>query len=118
MGDDKKRVEIKEEIQKLTHSILSGWLQCPSFLKGTKEADEWNARLQQVKSRLDEQLVAFFKSYARSLIPEKRNSQVEYFRTGDGDYERVYDPREINFTEGWNACREEILKKLTSKKRE
>jgi len=61
-------------------------------------------------------LVNLFKSYARSLVPEKKNPQPECHPVINNDegynYEEVYNPREINFAEGYNQCREEILNEI------
>ena len=63
-----------------------------------------------------DKLVNLFKSYTRSLVPERKNPQPEYHPVVNNDegynYEEVYNPREINFTEGYNQCREEILNKI------
>ena len=60
-----------------------------------------------------DKLVNLFKSYARSLVPERKNPQPECHPVINNDegynYEEVYNPREINFAEGYNQCREEIL---------
>jgi len=51
--------ELKKEIFDLTHSILSGWLQCPFGDSEVKK--EWNRRVALLKRRLDCQLIEFCK---------------------------------------------------------
>ena len=98
------KLKIEEEIQKLTHNILSGWLKCPSALQGTKENDEWNIRLQLLKKRLDEQLVILFKSYIYKLVPEEM------------EYDEEKEPDNYDIVAGRNRCREEILKRVKEEK--
>ena len=61
--------ELKKEIFKLTHSILSGWLQCPFDDSEVKK--EWNRRLSLLKGRLDYQLIEFCKQ--KFKIEELKN---------------------------------------------
>jgi len=53
--------ELKKEIFELTHSVLSGWLQCPFDDSEVKK--EWNRRVALLKRRLDCQLIEFCKQW-------------------------------------------------------
>jgi len=92
--------KIKKEIAKLVSS----------------SGDLWGASwVELIKIR---KLVELFKSYARSLVPEKRVLKGECHQVmnleDEGTYnqEKSYSLEEIYFSKGYNQCREEMLRRI------
>ena len=88
-------MKIEEEIRK----ILLDW---------SYEEKEWKGHLN--LDKLLDKLLSFFKSYARSLVPEEL---VEEDIVPSSLRGTLYPPKKPNgYFEGWNKCREEMLRRI------
>jgi len=75
-----------------------------------KKYDYWEVNEKENARILAPALVGLFKSYARSLVPERKNY--------DNDDIKNPEFTEIcAYKDGWNECREEMLRRIEEDRR-
>jgi len=55
-------------------------------------------------------IAEYFQKYARELVPHKKNISKNWSEFDKRI--RLYTPEEVGFENGWNTCREEMLRRI------
>jgi len=74
------------------------------------ECDKESPSCKKEARKLATAIAEYFQEYARELVPHKKNISKNWSEFDKRI--RLYTPEEVGFENGWNTCREEMLRRI------